>query len=55
MLLDRNQANDDIARVAWLCYVGNLSQQEISHRLGVSRFKVLRMLATRALKGWFWN
>lgn len=51
MLLDRNQANDDIARVAWLYYVGNLSQQEISHRLGVSRFKILRMLADAREQG----
>ncbi len=32
-------------QAAWLYYVGNLSQQEVSERLGVSRFKVNRMLA----------
>lgn len=37
--------DDDIAQAAWLYYVGNLSQQEVSDRLGISRFKVLRMLA----------
>ena len=36
---------DDIAQAAWLYYVGRLSQQEVSEMLGVSRFKVLRMLA----------
>lgn len=40
-----NFQNDDIAQVAWLYYVGNLSQQEVSDRLGISRFKVIRMLA----------
>ncbi len=39
------QQNDGIAQVAWLYYVGNLSQQEVSAKLGISRFKVLRMLA----------
>ncbi|MEM9248529.1 MAG: sugar-binding transcriptional regulator [Pseudomonadota bacterium] len=32
-------------QAAWLYYVGNLSQQEVSDRLGISRFKVNRMLA----------
>jgi len=36
---------EEIAQAAWLYYVGNLSQKEVSDRLGVSRFKVLRMLA----------
>ncbi|MDD9717482.1 sugar-binding domain-containing protein [Dinoroseobacter sp. PD6] len=45
MLMQKRQADDDIAQAAWLYYVGNLSQQEVSKRLGVSRFKVLRMLA----------
>lgn len=37
--------NDDIVQAAWLYHVGRMSQEEISRRLGISRFKVLRMLA----------
>lgn len=42
---------DEIAQVAWLYYVGKLSQQQVSDRLGVSRFKVLRMLADAREQG----
>ncbi|MEL6922254.1 MAG: hypothetical protein AAFO77_14800, partial [Pseudomonadota bacterium] len=51
MLAAHKNARDDIARAAWLYYVGNLSQQEVSERLGVSRFKVLRMLADAREQG----
>ena len=51
MLMQKRQADDDIAQAAWLYYVGNLSQQDISKRLGVSRFKVLRMLADAREQG----
>jgi len=51
MLMHKRQADDDIAQAAWLYYVGNLSQQEVSKRLGVSRFKVLRMLADAREQG----
>ncbi len=44
-MLTVNRHDDEIAQVAWMYYVGNLSQQEVSDRLGISRFKVLRMLA----------
>lgn len=44
MLSGRRQ-DDEIVQAAWLYYVGNLSQQQVSDRLGVSRFKVNRMLA----------
>jgi DNA-binding transcriptional regulator LsrR (DeoR family) len=37
--------NDDLVQVAWLYHVGRLSQEEVSKRLGISRFKVLRLLA----------
>ena len=43
--LVRNDSYDSIAKAAWLYYVSNLSQQEIGDRLGISRFKVVRMLA----------
>lgn len=51
MLMHKRQADHDIAQAAWLYYVGNLSQQEISKRLGISRFKVLRMLADAREQG----
>ncbi|MEM8571447.1 MAG: sugar-binding transcriptional regulator [Pseudomonadota bacterium] len=43
--------DDDIVQAAWLYYVGNLSQQEVSDRLGISRFKVNRMLAEAREQG----
>ena len=51
MSTQKRHADDDIARAAWLYYVGNLSQQEVSQRLGISRFKVLRMLADARAQG----
>ena len=51
MLIQKRHADDDIAQAAWLYYVGNLSQQEVSARLGISRFKVLRMLADAREQG----
>ncbi len=51
MLMHKRLPDDDIAQAAWLYYVGNLSQQEVSKRLGVSRFKVLRMLADAREQG----
>jgi len=43
--LVKNHSHDSIAQVAWLYHVGNLSQQEISDKLGISRFKIVRLLA----------
>lgn len=51
MLMQKREADDTIAQAAWLYYVGNLNQQEVSQRLGVSRFKVLRMLADARKQG----
>jgi DNA-binding transcriptional regulator LsrR (DeoR family) len=42
---------DDLAQVAWLYHVAGLSQEEVSQRLGLSRFKVLRMLAEARERG----
>lgn len=42
---------DQLARVAWLYHVGQLSQQEVSRALGISRFKVLRLLAEARERG----
>lgn len=36
---------DDLLQAAWLYHVGQMSQEEVSRRLGISRFRVLRMLA----------
>ncbi len=36
---------DDLVQVAWLYHVGGMSQEQVSQRLGISRFKVLRLLA----------
>ena len=39
------QDMDDLLQAAWLYHVGQMSQEEVSRRLGISRFRVLRMLA----------
>ncbi len=44
MTLGRHDS-DDLVQAAWLYHVGQMSQEEVSRRLGISRFKVLRMLA----------
>jgi len=44
-MLSAASDTDDIARVAWLYHVGQMSQETVSQALGISRFKVLRMLA----------
>ena len=36
---------DDRVQAAWLYHIGQLSQEEVSRRMGLSRFKVLRLLA----------
>ena len=42
---------DDLLQVAWLYHVGQLSQEEVSRRLGMSRFKVQRLLAEASERG----
>ncbi len=37
--------NDDIIQAAWLYHVGQMNQEQVSQHLGISRFRVLRMLA----------
>jgi DNA-binding transcriptional regulator LsrR (DeoR family) len=37
--------HDDRLQAAWLYHVGRMSQEEVSTQLGISRFKVLRLLA----------
>ncbi len=50
-MLHAERYRDEVAQAAWLYYVGNYSQQEVSARLGVSRFKVMRMLAEARAAG----
>jgi DNA-binding transcriptional regulator LsrR (DeoR family) len=38
-------ARDDLIQAAWLYHIGQMSQEEVSRRMGLSRFKVLRLLA----------
>lgn len=42
---------DDLLQAAWLYHVGRLNQEEVSERLGISRFKVLRLLAEARDRG----
>lgn len=37
--------NDDRLQAAWLYHVGRMSQEDVSNQLGISRFKVMRLLA----------
>lgn len=37
--------SDDLVQAAWLYHIGQMSQEEVSRRMGLSRFKVLRLLA----------
>lgn len=50
-MLTGKRPDEDVVQAAWLYYVGDLSQQEVSDRLGISRFKVNRMLADAREKG----
>ncbi|MBN9021366.1 MAG: sugar-binding transcriptional regulator [Rhizobiales bacterium] len=43
--------NTLLVRLAWLYYVAGLNQEEIARRLGLSRFKITRMLAQARDKG----
>ena len=45
------QDTDDLMQAAWLYHVGQMSQAEVSQRLGISRFKVLRLLAEARDRG----
>jgi len=42
---------DLLVQLAWLYYVGNRNQEEIANQLGLSRFKINRMLARAREKG----
>ena len=36
--------SDDMVQATWLYHIGQMSQEEVSRRMGLSRFKVLRLL-----------
>lgn len=36
--------SDDMIQATWLYHIGQMSQEEVSRRMGLSRFKVLRLL-----------
>lgn len=42
---------DELAQVAWLYHVGRRSQEEVSNALGISRFRVMRLLAEARERG----
>jgi len=43
--MSQTKETDDLLQAAWLYHIGQMSQEEVSQRLGISRFKVLRLLA----------
>jgi DNA-binding transcriptional regulator LsrR (DeoR family) len=43
--------HDDLIQAAWLYHIGQMSQEEVSRRMGLSRFKVLRLLADARDRG----
>lgn len=43
--------SDDLIEAAWLYHIGQMSQEEVSRRMGLSRFKVLRLLAEARERG----
>ncbi|MFN3846900.1 MAG: sugar-binding transcriptional regulator, partial [Paracoccaceae bacterium] len=40
-----SDGQEDLIQAAWLYHIGQMSQEEVSRRMGLSRFKVLRLLA----------
>ncbi len=43
--MTQGKDSDDVVQAAWLYHIGQMSQEEVSRRMGISRFKVLRLLA----------
>lgn len=50
-MLDIVRDDDLLVQVAWLYHVGGMSQEEVGQALGISRFKVTRMLADARERG----
>lgn len=49
--MGRERDSDDLIEAAWLYHIGRMSQEEVSRRMGLSRFKVLRLLAEARERG----
>lgn len=49
--MTQSRESDDLIEAAWLYHIGNMSQEEVSRRMGLSRFKVLRLLAEARERG----
>ena len=43
-MIGNPRERDDLIQVTWLYHIGQMSQEEVSRRMGLSRFKVLRLL-----------
>ena len=49
--MGQTRDSDDLIEAAWLYHIGQMSQEEVSRRMGLSRFKVLRLLAEARERG----
>jgi len=49
--MSQARESDDLIQAAWLYHIGRMSQEEVSRRMGLSRFKVLRLLAEARERG----
>jgi DNA-binding transcriptional regulator LsrR (DeoR family) len=49
--MNQSRESDDLIAAAWLYHIGQMSQEEVSRRMGISRFKVLRLLAEARERG----
>lgn len=49
--MSQPRESDDLIQAAWLYHIGQMSQEEVSRRMGLSRFKVLRLLAEARDRG----
>lgn len=49
--MTQGRESDALIQAAWLYYIGQMNQEEVSRRMGLSRFKVLRLLAEARDKG----
>ena len=48
---NNNGSPTDLVRAAWLYYIEGLTQEAIAHAMGVSRAKVIRLLAAAREQG----
>lgn len=43
--MSHGRESDGLIQAAWLYYIGQMNQEEVGRRMGLSRFKVVRLLA----------